>query len=203
MKFLNLGLYIAVLFCFALMSGAAISQATYTFMNTPVETTANHATHQYCSQILRSTETGFLQQTNNLQILAKQARGQQQFVLILYEMNDCAYCEQLKKTVLNQTQVIQYFKQKFQIATLNIESEQRLIDFAGQTTSARAFATQQRIFASPTFGFYRPTGEVLTLHQGTFDKAEDFLMLGRYVVEAIYEQLPFSAYRRQAATDAI
>jgi thioredoxin-related protein len=120
-------------------------------------------------------------------------------VLIMYEMDDCPFCHRMKATILNQSEVQDYFRKHFLIYTVDVKGDAPMTDFQGKQTSEKAFALAQRARATPVFVFYDLAGNVMTRFTGATQNAAEFMLLGRYVVEGTYKAQAFSAYKRQAA----
>lgn len=122
-------------------------------------------------------------------------------ILLMFEMDDCPFCERMKNTVLNQTQVQDYFRQHFIIYPMDTRGDVALTDFQGKDTTEKAFALQQRARATPTFIFYGADGKEITRFTGITQSVGEFMLLGRYVVEGAYKKEPFNVYKKQAQAD--
>ena len=59
------------------------------------------------------------------------------------------------------------------------------------------FALVNRVQVAPTFIFFNADGEPVTRFDGPLKDSGEFLQLGRYVVEAAYETVPFRTYQLQ------
>jgi len=123
-----------------------------------------------------------------------------QGVLIMFEMDECPFCSRMKVTVLNQSAVQDYYRQHFLIYPVDVKGDTPMVDFKGKETTEKAFALEQRARATPTFIFFDLDGNVMTRYTGTTQTTEEFLLLGRYVVEGAYKTAPFNVYKRQAKT---
>lgn len=122
-----------------------------------------------------------------------------QGVLIMYELDDCPFCHRMKRTILNQSEVQDYFRKHFLIYTVDIKGDAPMTDFQGRQTTEKAFALEQRARATPVFIFYDLQGNVTTRFTGATQSAAEFMLLGRYVVDGVFKGQPFSAYKRQQA----
>lgn len=120
-------------------------------------------------------------------------------VLIMFEMDDCPFCHRMKATVLNQAAVQDYFRRHFLIYSIDTKGDVPMTDFQGNTTTEKAFALAQRARATPVFVFYDLQGAPLTRYTGATQTVDEFLLLGRYVVEGHYKNQPFSVFKRQTA----
>jgi thioredoxin-related protein len=123
-------------------------------------------------------------------------------VLLMFEMDDCPFCYRMKTTVLNQSEVQDYYRKHFLIFAVDTKGDVPMTDFAGRQTTEKDFALEQRARATPVFVFYDLTGKPLARYTGATKGVEEFLQLGRYVVEGAYKTMPFNTYKRQVPTAA-
>jgi thioredoxin-related protein len=126
--------------------------------------------------------------------LAKQ-QGKQG-IFLFFEMDDCPFCERMKTTVLNQSDVQDAFRANFLLYSIDVNGDTEMTDFQGKNTTEKAFAFAHRVRATPTLLFFGLDGKLLARHTGpTKDKAE-FLLLGKYVTEGAYSSQPFTKYKK-------
>ncbi|QYZ68041.1 MAG: thioredoxin [Gammaproteobacteria bacterium (ex Lamellibrachia satsuma)] len=119
-------------------------------------------------------------------------------ILIMFEMDECPFCHRMKDTVLNQSEVQEYYKQHFLIFTVDIEGDVAITDFQGEQVSQKDFAFKQfRVRATPVFGFFDLEGKLISRFTGATRDAQEFLWLGEYVVNGEYKKISFSRYKRQ------
>ncbi|MDD5403517.1 MAG: thioredoxin family protein [Sulfuricella sp.] len=126
-------------------------------------------------------------------------KGGKQGILLMFEMEECPFCHRMKQTILNQSEVQDYYRKHFLIFSVDTEGANALTDFSGKETTEKKFALEQRVRATPTFVFYDLSGQPLTRFTGAAKDAKEFMALGRYVVEGAYKTLPFAKYRQQQA----
>jgi thioredoxin-related protein len=119
-------------------------------------------------------------------------------VLVMFEMEDCPFCSRMKATVLNQSEVQDWYRKHFLIYTVDVKGGTDMTDFQGNATTEKAFALANRARATPTFLFFDLTGAPITRFTGATQTAEEFLLLGRYVVEGAYKTQPFNVYKKAA-----
>lgn len=122
-----------------------------------------------------------------------------QGILLMFEMEDCPFCHRMKQTILNQSEVQDYYRQHFLIFSVDSEGANGLVDFAGKTTTEKQFAFDNRVRATPVFLFFDLSGKVLTRFTGAAKDSKEFMALGRYVVDGAYKTMPFTKYKQQAA----
>lgn len=119
-------------------------------------------------------------------------------ILLMFEMDECPFCHRMKTTVLNQTSVQDYYRKHFLIYSIDIKGDTGLVDFQGKDTTEKAFSLEQRARATPVFIFYDLEGNAMTRFTGATQNADEFMLLGRYVVEGVHKNMPFNVYKRQA-----
>lgn len=119
-------------------------------------------------------------------------------ILLMFEMDECPFCHRMKTTVLNRPEVQDYYRAHFLIYAVDVKGDVPVTDFQGEQTTEKAFALRQRARATPVFVFYDLQGREMARFTGTTQTAEEFLLLGRYVVEGAYKDMPFNVYKRQA-----
>ena len=121
-----------------------------------------------------------------------------QGVLIMFEMDDCPFCARMKANVLNQSEIQDFFRKHFLIYDVNVKGDTPMVDFKGKETTEKAFALEQRAQATPVFVFYDLEGNAVTRFTGATQTAEEFMLLGRYVVEGVPKTgVPFNLYKKQ------
>ncbi|MEN8177022.1 MAG: thioredoxin family protein [Pseudomonadota bacterium] len=119
-------------------------------------------------------------------------------ILIMFEMDECPFCHRMKKTVLNQSEVQDYYKENFLIFSVDIEGDVEITDFEGQSVSQKDFAFKQfRVRATPVFGFFDLDGKLITRYTGATSNLSEFLWLGEFVADGHYRNNNFSRYKRQ------
>jgi thioredoxin-related protein len=121
-------------------------------------------------------------------------------ILIMFEMDECPFCHRMKQTVLNQPEVQDYFRKHFLIFSMDIEGDVEITDFRGNSLSQKDFSFKQhRVRATPVFSFFDLEGNVIKRARftGATNGPEEFLLLGRYVVEGVYKEMSFARYKRQ------
>lgn len=121
-----------------------------------------------------------------------------QGVLLMFEQEDCPWCARMKATVLNQSEVQDYYKQHFLIFPMDIKGDNPMVDFKGRDTTEKVFSAEHRVRATPVFGFFDLNGNLVFRWTGVTKDAAEFLLLGRYVSEGAYKNQSFVAYKQGA-----
>ena len=148
---------------------------------------------------IRSPDTHFFHEsfgdlTEELQI----ARNEGKFgVMVMFEANDCPWCERMNKNIFNRRSVQDYYRDHFRIVLVNIDGSTLITDFKGNEFPEKVFAlTNNRVRATPTFMFFDMEGEVAARYTGSAKNIEEFLWLGEYVVDGHYKNEKFIRFKR-------
>jgi thioredoxin-related protein len=133
--------------------------------------------------------------------LAVAKKAGKQGILLMFEQEDCPFCHRMEQTILNQSAVQDYFRQHFLIFTIDIKSDNPMVDFKGKATTEKTYSALQRVRATPVFAFFDLHGNPTTRFTGAAKDVNEFLSLGRYVVEGAYQDksLPFARYKLKRA----
>lgn len=119
-------------------------------------------------------------------------------ILLFFEADDCPFCQRMKRNVLNQPEVQDYYRQHFLGFRVDIESERLIVDPTGARVSQRAFAIDRfRARATPVIAFLDLDGTLITRYTGAASGVREFLWLGEYVVEGHYQRSDFTRYKRE------
>lgn len=118
-------------------------------------------------------------------------------IFIFFEMDECPFCHRMKTTILNQPHVREYFKKHFLLFQVDIEGDVEMTDFKGQVTTQKEFSFKQhRVRATPVMAFFDLQGERIVRYTGAASSADEFLLLGEYVVSGAYKDTRFTRYKR-------
>ena len=128
--------------------------------------------------------------------LANAKKAGKQGVLLMFEQADCPWCARMKSTVLNQSEVQDYYKKNFLVFMVDIKGDATLVDFQGMETTEKKFSEKNRVRATPVFGFIDFNGNIAYRFTGPSKDINEFLMLGRYVVDGAYKTQAFAAYKQ-------
>lgn len=121
-------------------------------------------------------------------------------LLVMFEMDECPFCYRMKQTVLNRSDVQDFYREHFRIISVDIEGDLELTDFEGDLTIQKDFALKQhRVRATPVFLFFDLNGKPMKNGRltGATKDAEEFLLLGRYILEGHNAKQPFSRFKRE------
>lgn len=146
----------------------------------------------------REPENFFFQpKFGDLQADLQEARKQgKKGVFLFFEQDACPFCERMKTTILNQSEVQDAFRAQFLLYPIDVNGDTEITDFQGKATTEKDFAFSHRVRATPTLLFFNLDGKLITRYTGpTKDKAE-LLLLGQYVAEGAYATQPFTKYKQ-------
>jgi len=130
--------------------------------------------------------------------LASAKKEGKQGILLMFEQEDCPWCHRMKATILNQSEVQDYYKKHFLIFSMDIKGDTSMVDFQGKDTTEKAFSVENRVRATPVFGFFDLNGKMIFRWTGVTKDANEFLLLGHYVAEGVYKTQSFLAYKQGA-----
>ncbi len=153
----------------------------------------------------RSVETHFFQPKlgdfkAELETVKKEGK---KGIFLFFEMDECPWCARMKATVLNQSIVQDFYRAHFLVYSVDVKGDAPMVDFAGKATTEKAFALENRVRATPTMLFVDADGKILTRFTGPTRNMDEMILLGRYVVEDSYRQMPFSKYKQIQTTAAL
>jgi thioredoxin-related protein len=120
-------------------------------------------------------------------------------IMIMFEQVDCPFCYRMKSTILNQSKVQDYYHKHFLLFTIDIRGSLPMEDFKGKETTEKAFSLEHRVYGTPVFDFFDTDGKLITRFPGTAIDVNEFMLLGKCVVEGACKTMSFSAYKRQLA----
>lgn len=117
-------------------------------------------------------------------------------IMIFFSMADCPFCSKMKQNVLNQNEVVQYYKENFAIFEHDIDGQIEIEDFEGNAMTQKDFAFKNRVRATPVIAFFDLDGNKIFSRTGYSNK-EEFMLLGKYIAEGIYKTENFVKYKRE------
>jgi thioredoxin-related protein len=120
-------------------------------------------------------------------------------IMIMFEQADCPFCYRMKHSILNQSEVQDYYHQHFLLFPVDIRGSLPMEDFKGKETTEKDFSVEHRVYGTPVFDFFDLNGKLITRFPGTAIDVNEFMLLGRCVVEGACKTMSFSAYKRQLA----
>ena len=118
-------------------------------------------------------------------------------VLLFFEDDDCPFCARMKSSILNRPEVQDYFRSHFRILSVDVNGDLEITDFKGDAMAEKDFASRHnRVRATPVMAFFNLDGKRVARYTGAASSIEEFMLLGRYVVEEQYRKSSFVRYKR-------
>ena len=119
-------------------------------------------------------------------------------VMLFFEQDECPFCHYMKKTILNQPEVQEYFRKNFAMFPIDIEGDVEMTDFDGKQMKMKDFAFKlNRVRATPVIAFYDLQGKRIVRFIGKTSGVEEFMQLGKFVAEGKYKTMRFTKYKRE------
>ncbi|MBE0509901.1 MAG: thioredoxin family protein [Chromatiales bacterium] len=119
-------------------------------------------------------------------------------VLLFFEMDDCPFCHWMKQNVLNQVAVQEYYRDNFMMFSVDVEGDVEIVNFDGRNMSQKDFAFREhRVRATPALVFFDLEGNQVHRHTGRTSDPDEFLLMGKYVVDGVYKDMRFTRYKRE------
>ena len=115
-------------------------------------------------------------------------------MLLFFEADACPYCEHMRRKVLNQPDVQDWFRERFVNIAVDIHGDIEVKDFDGITLPMKVFAEHRRVYMTPVMSFVDPSGAEIYRHLGMIRTPEEFLMLGEYIEGRHYYDLEFKVF---------
>ena len=152
------------------------------------------------AELPRDPQTYFFDQTlgDFKEELATAKAQHKNAIFLFFEMADCPFCHRMKTTILNQPAVQAYYRAHFLNFSVDTEGDVDITDFRGETMPSKDFAFKENgVRATPVLAFFDLSGKRVVRYTGATRDAEEFLLLGRYVVDGVYQRMPFTKYKRE------
>ncbi|MDP2266742.1 MAG: thioredoxin family protein, partial [Thiobacillus sp.] len=87
-------------------------------------------------------------------------------IFLFFEMDACPFCERMKTTILNQSDVQDAFRAQFLLYSIDVNGDTEITDFQGKPTTEKDFAFGLRVRATPTLLFFDLDGKLVARHTG-------------------------------------
>lgn len=121
-----------------------------------------------------------------------------QGIFLFFQMSDCPFCHRMETTILNQPDVINYYKKHFLSFSIDIEGSNELTDFDGTTgTSQQISEKKYRVRATPVLMFFNLKGKPILRYTGPTRTKQEFMLMGQFIVDGAYKTTKFTRYKRE------
>ncbi|MBI3874045.1 MAG: thioredoxin fold domain-containing protein [Arcobacter sp.] len=119
-----------------------------------------------------------------------------QGIMIFFGMDDCPFCHKMKINVLNQPDVMKYYKENFASYEVDVNGDIKIKDFDGTPTTHKQFAIKHNVRATPVIAFFDLDGNKIFTRTG-YSSKDEFLLLGDFIATKKYQTLNFTKYKRE------
>lgn len=128
--------------------------------------------------------------------LAEAKKQGKKGIFLFFEMDECPFCDRMKNTILNQSEVQDVYRANFLVYPIDVNGDTELVDFQGNSMTEKAFAFGLRVRATPVLMFFDLDGKLLARHTGPVRDKAEFMLLARYITEGAYATQPFARYKQ-------
>ena len=119
-------------------------------------------------------------------------------ILIFFEMDECPFCHYMKKNVLNQPEVQEYYRKNFLNFVVDIEGDVEMVNLQGKSTKQKDFAFKEfRVRATPVIMFIGLDGKPIHRHTGKTSGVEEFMLMGEFIVDGHDKKTSFTRFKRE------
>ena len=130
--------------------------------------------------------------------LIKAKQDGKKAILIFFEQDECPFCLYMKKNVLNQPKVQEFYRKHFLNFPIDIDGDVEMVNFKGKTVKLKDFAFKEnRVRATPVIAFFDLKGKRIYRHTGKTSGIDEFMWLGEYIANGTYKKMRFSRYKKQ------
>ena len=129
--------------------------------------------------------------------LAEARAAGKQGLFAMFMWDECPYCERMKKNVISQPAVQQYYRERFLTLAVDTRGAVPVTDFNGRATTEKAFSTDQNVRLTPTLVFYDLDGRQLYRHVGEIKDAATMIRLADFVSTGSYKSQKFAEFQNK------
>lgn len=135
----------------------------------------------------------------NLVSELKLANAEGRHLVVYFELPNCVGCRDMKLHVFPDPKTEREFGRQYRTVRIDLASSAGLLDTDGQPRSAQQLAQRWGVTGTPAFAFLDRNGGLNYRHSGLISKPPDFVRLGRFVADAVYDEQPFGEYLRRSS----
>ncbi|MEO5343330.1 MAG: thioredoxin family protein [Gammaproteobacteria bacterium SHHR-1] len=118
-------------------------------------------------------------------------------IMLFFEMDECPFCQRMKRKILNQPQVQDWYREHFLLFPVDVEGDLEVVDFQGNESIQKDFALKQyRVRATPVIAFFDLDGRLVHRFTGAASSVEEFLWLGEFVADGHYQTTNFTRFKQ-------
>jgi thioredoxin-related protein len=118
-------------------------------------------------------------------------------LFLMFSAEYCTPCIVMKKTVLNQVPVQEYYKRHFRVLHIDFNGDAEMADLDGRTMRSKDYAQKvARVRGTPTLMIIGLDGKELARHYGPLRDVREFMWLAEFVVQDEFRRTAFDTYLR-------
>ncbi len=138
---------------------------------------------------LRDPNTFFSLNMGDLKADLTEARADgKQALLVMFEQAGCPGCAHMRRHILSQPDVQDYFRKHFTNLSLDIYGSVPLEDASGRESTEKDYAQRVKVRMTPTFIFYDLKGAEIVRYTGPFETPAEFVLFGQFVASGAYRK---------------
>jgi thioredoxin-related protein len=106
----------------------------------------------------------------------------------------CKWCKKMDADTYADPKVMKYLKEKFVVAKLNAESDDK-VTYDGKKQTSAEFARLVGVEGFPTLLFFEPNGKVITSLSSYLDPSQ-MIHVAKFIGESKYEKMSFEEFEK-------
>ena len=114
-------------------------------------------------------------------------------LLVYFGQPGCPYCAELFNNNFSQPHIVEYTRRYFDAIDINMWGDREVTDFTGRTLTEKTFATELKVWFTPTMLFFDGRGRQVLRINGYYPPHQ-FLAALRYVAERQSERMSLREY---------
>ena len=120
-----------------------------------------------------------------------------QGMLLFFEADACLYCQRMRRNVLSDPGVQEWFGRRFVSIAVDIHGDVELTDFDGISLPSKVFAEHRKVFLTPVVSFIDLDGNEIYRHVGMIKTPDEMLLIGKYIEGKHYYDTEYRVFARQ------
>ncbi|AAC07553.1 thioredoxin family protein [Aquifex aeolicus] len=136
----------------------------------------------------------------NLKEDLEEAKKEGKYLFIMFEQEECPFCDKMKRVTFQDPRVREYFTKHFYMVRIDIKGSNPVVYFDGTEMTEKELAHKFRVRATPHFVFFDHEGKKILSIPG-YIPPEEFLLIGKYVAEGYYKKMSYFKFKRMIKKD--
>lgn len=118
-------------------------------------------------------------------------------MLLFFEADACPYCQRMRRNVLSDPGVQDWFAARFVSIAIDIHGDVELTDFDGITLPSKVFSDHRKVFLTPVVSFIDLDGNEIYRRVGMIKTPQEMLLLGKYIEGKHYYDTEYRVFAQQ------